>query len=193
MQAKIIENIFSDEQISQLKALRESTNTTSVSKRWPGREVRPLPDINLLPDSVILALNNIALLNYNRPLKLYAVAFGRYSKEFGIPKLGPHIDEVPSQFTLDYQLDGNISWPLNIEGDEYVLKNNNALIFEGESVLHWRPQRIFKDGEFLDLMWFQFLDENHWSHSQDVRPNYSDFKKMLVEKLKRWKDVYDAT
>lgn len=193
MQSKIIENIFSDAQINELKKLRDTLSTTSVSKRWPGREVKPLPDINLLSNEVKEILQNIVLSNYIKPLKLYAVAFGRYSKEFGIPKLGPHIDEVPSQFTLDYQLDGNIEWPLNIEGEEYLLKNNNALIFEGESVLHWRPKRNFVDGEFLDLMWFQFIEDDHWAYKTDLRPDYNNFKKILFEKIKKWKGVYDAT
>lgn len=193
MQSKIIENIFSDSQINELKKLRDTLSTTSVSKRWPGREVKPLPDINLLSNEVKEILQNIVLSNYIKPLKLYAVAFGRYSKEFGIPKLGPHIDEVPSQFTLDYQLDGNIEWPLNIEGEEYLLKNNNALIFEGESVLHWRPKRNFVDGEFLDLMWFQFIEDDHWAYKTDLRPDYNNFKKILFEKIKKWKGVYDAT
>lgn len=192
MESTIIKNVFSAEQIVKIKTIRDSIETISVSKRWPGREVKPLPNIDLLPDEIKAKLSDIALYHYKKPLKLHAVAFGRYSKEFGIPKLGPHIDEVPSQFTLDYQLDGNISWPLNIEGKEYVLKNNNAVVFEGEVVLHWRPEREFKDGEFLDLMWFQFLDNDHWSYKYELRPDYSNFKKILKEKLNKWKDVYSG-
>jgi len=192
LQSKIINNIFSDNHIVELKNIRDTLNTTSVSKRWPGREVRPLPDINLLSNDLVKILTEIAHNNYSKSLKLYAVAFGKYSKEFGEPGLGPHMDEVPSQFTLDYQLDGNILWPLNVEGEEYVLKNNDALIFEGESVLHWRPKKIFKNKEFLDLVWFQFIDDNHWSHKHELRPNYSNFKKTLLEKLNKWKDKYNA-
>ncbi len=187
----IINNIFSDVQIKHLKDIKNSLNTTSVSKRWPGREVKPLPDLNILSDDIKNILLNIAYKNYNKSLKLYAVAFGKYSKEFGKPGLGPHIDEVPSQFTLDYQLDGNTSWPLNIEGKEYLLSNNSAVIFEGESVLHWRPKKDFKDGEFLDMVWFQFIDKDHWAHKGDLRPDYNLFKKKLVSKLKRWKDAYN--
>ena len=193
MEPKIIENIFSDNQINKIKELRKNSETVSVSKRWPGREVRPLSDINLLPTDIKKILNDIASKNYGSPLKLYAVAFGRYSNEFGTPKLGPHIDEVPAQFSLDYQLDGNIDWAINIEGKEYNLKNNNGLIFEGEVVLHWRPERVFKDDEFLDLAWFQFIDDNHWSYRYELRPDYSNFKKILMEKLNKWKGVYNAT
>lgn len=192
LESKIINNVFSDFQIKHLKDIKNSLNTTSVSKRWPGREVRPLSDLNMLSEDIKNILSSIASKYYNKPLKLYAAAFGRYSKEFGKPALGPHIDEVPSQFTLDYQLDGNIAWPLNIEGREYLLNNNDALIFEGESVLHWRPKRTFVDNEFLDLVWFQFIDEDHWGHTKDLMPDYNGFKKMLFDKLKIWKGNYDA-
>jgi hypothetical protein len=192
LEPNIIENVFSEEEIRKIKELRDTSKTVSVSKRWPGREVRPLPNIDLLPEQIKKKLTDVAEYYYGKPLKLHAVAFGRYSKEFGAPRLGPHIDEVPSQFTLDYQLDGNISWPLNVEGKEYLLKNNNAIVFEGEIVLHWRPDRQFKDGEFLDLMWFQFLDDNHWSYKYELRPDYNNFKKMLREKLNKWKDVYNG-
>jgi hypothetical protein len=192
LESKIVNNIFSDNEIQILKNLRIVTKITAVSKKWPGREVRPLPNINLLPEEVVNKLVSIASYHYGKPLKLYAVAFGRYSKEYGVPKLGPHIDEVPSQFTLDYQLDGNIDWPLNIEGSEYMLNNNSALIFEGEVVLHWRPHREFKDNEFLDMMWFQFIDDNHWVHKYEIRPDYLNYKKSLFEKLAKWKDKYNA-
>ena len=193
MESAIVKNIFSDEEIAKIKVIRDNIGNVAVSKRWPGREVKPLPSLNLLPEGITKNLTDIAILHYGKPLEIYAVAFGRYSKEFGTPKLGPHMDEVPSQFTLDYQLDGNISWSLNVEGKEYVLENNDALVFEGENVLHWRPKRDFNDGEFLDLMWFQFREDNHWSHKHELRPDYSDFKKRLSKKKDEWKEEYDAT
>jgi len=193
LESAIVKNIFSDEKVKKIKVIRDNIENVAVSKRWPGREVKPLPNLDLLPEGIVETLTDIAISHYKKPLKIYAVAFGRYSKEFGIPKLGPHMDEVPSQFTLDYQLDGNISWPLNIEGKEYVLENNDALVFEGENVLHWRPKREFNDGEFLDLMWFQFREDDHWSYKHELRPDYSDFKKRLSKKKDEWKEEYDAT
>lgn len=192
MQSKVIKNIFSEDQIIKIKTLRDSMTSISVSKRWPGREVKPLSNLELLPEGVIEKLSSIATESYGKQLSMYAVAFGRYSKQFGIPKLGPHMDEVPSQFTLDYQLDGNISWPLNVEGEEFLLNNNDALIFEGEKVLHWRPKREFVDGEFLDLLWFQFIDKNHWGHTKELMPDYAGFKKNLFEKKKQWGAMYDG-
>lgn len=193
MQSTIIKNILSDMQINQLKVLRDGLNVSNLGKKGYGREIRPVPDLKMIPDEIKNIFTTVANVCYQKPLKLYAVAYGRYSNNFGIPKLPPHIDEVPSQFTLDYQLNGNMSWPINIEGENYYLENNDALVFEGESVLHWRPKKTFSDDEFLDLMWFQFIEESHWGHKYDVRPDYSNFKINLNNKLKKWKAVYDES
>lgn len=186
-----MDNVLSLEQINALKKLRNELNGRLDSKK--GRELKPVPSNDLLPSDVTAILTAIASNFYKKDLMLYAVAFGRYSKKFGIPKLPPHIDEVPSQFTLDYQLDGNIEWPIVIEGNYYLLKNNSILVFEGEHVLHWRPKRKFEDNEFIDLMWFQFIDNNHWSHKTEVRPDYKDFKITLSNKLSKWEKLYNES
>lgn len=189
MNGKTLNNVLSIDQINSLKVLRKSLSGRIDSKK--GRELRPVPNNGFILNDIIDKLTIIASNFYGKKLKLYAVAFGRYSSEFGIPKLPPHIDEVPSQFTLDYQLDGNIEWPIVIEGDEYLLKNNSILVFEGEHVLHWRPKRNFSDGEFIDLMWFQFIDNDHWSNKTEVRPDYKEFKSVLSTKLKKWEHMYN--
>lgn len=189
MNGKIIDDVLSIQQIDALKNLRDQINGRLDGKK--GRELRPVSDNNLLPEDIVYKLTSMASDFYGKELKLYAVAFGRYSNQFGLPKLPPHIDDVPSQFTLDYQLDGNISWPIVIEGNSYILKNNSVLVFEGEHVLHWRPKRKFIDSEFLDLMWFQFIDKNHWSYKQEFRPDLKEFKEKLREKIKIWGDIYN--
>lgn len=189
MNGKTLDNVLSIDQINYLKTLRKNLNGRVDSKK--GRELRPVPSNDFLSKDIEDKLTDIASSFYGKKLKLYAVAFGRYSAEFGIPKLPPHIDEVPSQFTLDYQLDGNIEWAIIIEGNEYLLKNNSALVFEGEHVLHWRPKRNFKSDEFIDLMWFQFIDSNHWSYNAEIRPDYKEFKTILSTKLKKWESIYN--
>ena len=187
MNGKILTNILSKNEIDELIAIRDSMNNSRLDRK-KGRKVSPLSNKNLLSSTIREKLSLIASEYSGRPMEFHAVAFGRYSNEFGIPKLLPHIDEVPSQTTLDYQLDGNTKWSIIIEGVEYILNNNDALLFEGENVLHWRPEKVFKDGEFLDLLWFQFVDKNHWSHFSDMMPNYNDFKQKVMLKIKKLKE-----
>lgn len=187
---QIVYDIFDTETIEKLKQLKNTIDGRVDSKK--GRLIRPVSSIDLLPKNVITILEAKASEIYGKDLNLYAVAFGQYNKKFGQPKLPPHIDEVPSQFTIDYQLDGNVSWSIIIEGYEYTLKNNSILTFEGEHVLHWRPKKDFQDNEFLDLMWFQFIDKNHWSYKTDIRPDFKEYKKLFKEKMDIWESVYNG-
>lgn len=187
---QIVYDIFDIETIEKLKQLKNTIDGRVDSKK--GRLIRPVSNIDLLPKNVITILEAKASEIYGKDLNLYAVAFGQYNKKFGQPKLPPHIDEVPSQFTIDYQLDGNVSWSIIIEGYEYTLKNNSILTFEGEHVLHWRPKKDFQDNEFLDLMWFQFRDKNHWSYKTDIRPDFKEYKKLFKEKMDIWESVYNG-
>jgi hypothetical protein len=193
LQPEIIENILSSEEVSYLKNVRDKYfHGAKKSSMIYGRLVAPITNIDDLPESVKNKVTSIASEKTNKNMKIYGVAFGRYSKDFGSPKLPQHVDEVPSQFTLDYQLDGNVDWPVNIEGVNYHSNNNSCLIFQGDSVLHWRPKRDFVDGEFLDLMWFQFIDDEHWGNSYDINPDYLVWKKGMTEKKAVWGKEYNA-
>lgn len=89
------------------------------------------------------------------------VSMVRYSPEFGKPTLRPHFDD-PNKvvFILDYQLDGNTEWPIAVSGTEYVLKNNECLVFETNLTAHWRTPQKFKEGEFLTMLFYSFIDNN---------------------------------
>jgi hypothetical protein len=84
--------------------------------------------------------------------------FARYSLEYGIPRLIPHKDNSNTDFTIDYQLRSNIEWPIVIENKEYMLKDNDALIFKSSDYSHWRTPMIFKEGDFIDMVFFHFVD-----------------------------------
>ncbi len=86
------------------------------------------------------------------------------------PNLTPHFDgfEQP-RITFDYQLNSNTSWPIYVEGKEFVLKNNEALTFSGTHQVHWRPPKDFAKAEFVEMIFCHlylkdgdnFLDSNH--------------------------------
>ena len=97
----------------------------------------------------------------NSNVKFEYVSIVKYSKEFSNPILRPHFD-IPSKvsFILDYQLDGNTRWPIVVNLEEYVLQNNEALAFDNNLTLHWRKPQIFKENEYLYMMFFSFVDES---------------------------------
>ena len=70
-----------------------------------------------------------------------------------IPSLRPHFDRFNEpRFTFDYQINSNVSWPIYVEGTEFVLKNNEALTFSGTHQVHWRPKKDFIPGEFVEMI-----------------------------------------
>ena len=76
------------------------------------------------------------------------------------PKLDPHTDkfvEYPCVI-ISIQLDSNISWPLAVNEDVYELDRNQAIIFSGSHQIHWRPEREFKDGEYIDVLLCTIMD-----------------------------------
>jgi hypothetical protein len=96
--------------------------------------------------------------------KIRFISFVRYSNDFGIPQLGPHLDP-PSQehFFFDVQLDGNIDWPIvvaELDGTitDYSLENNDSLCIEITRQTHWRKPTVFKDGDFVDMLFVSFED-----------------------------------
>ena len=89
------------------------------------------------------------------------VSIVKYGPEFGEPTLRPHFDSpTKAVFILDYQLDGNTTWPISVNLEEYVLRNNECLVFDNNLAIHWRTPQKFKEGEFLTMLFYSFTDEN---------------------------------
>ena len=103
----------------------------------------------------------------NPNAKIRFVSFVRYSNEFGLPQLGPHLDPVSKEhFFFDVQLDGNIDWPIVVAEEDtgnvldYSLKNNDSLCIEITRQAHWRKPVKFKDGDFIDMIFISFEDDS---------------------------------
>jgi hypothetical protein len=121
-------------------------------------------------------------------LQLESISFTRYSSEYGFPELPPHVDTSFKQprLTFDIQLDGNIEWPIIIEGNKYVLKNNEALVFSGTHQVHWREKKIFNKGEYIDMLLCQFSENTEKDNSISL-----EFTKQIDIKQKTLKLKYE--
>jgi hypothetical protein len=99
-----------------------------------------------------------------------------------IPNLRPHFDRFSEpRFTFDYQVNSNISWPLYVEGKEFVLKNNQALTFSGTHQIHWRPNREFVPGEFIEMVFCHlYLKDTE----ESLGPDHFN---MMDEKAEEWR------
>lgn len=74
--------------------------------------------------------------------------------------LQPHKDSNACTFTVDYCVQQHEPWPIYVEGKEYVLQENQSLVFMGEDQEHWRP--AFTPGNMVEMVFFHFVRPDHW-------------------------------
>jgi hypothetical protein len=76
-------------------------------------------------------------------------------------------DDVKQNIVFDIQLDADYEWPVVVEGEEFVLKNNQALVFSGTQQIHWRKGYL-PVGKTVDMLfcYFTFADERVLGENQ---------------------------
>lgn len=112
-----------------------------------------------LPEEVRVKIEKLVQKFYGSEWILNDLVFSRYSKTYGyVPKLHPHFDNTFSdhRLTFDLQLFGSKPWPIVVEGVNYVLSDNEALIFSGTSQVHWRENLEFDEEDRFDMVFCHF-------------------------------------
>jgi hypothetical protein len=169
----IVENVLSEEEISSLYSRIENPTQKFVMKLF----VQSVSDFELpkaIHDKVISYCERIS---EESDLEISEYQFARYKNVFDeesgkmlFPNLTPHWDssfEEP-RFTFDYQIGGNTSWPLVVEGKKFTLKNNSALTFSGTHQIHWREKKTFSDDEYIDIIFFHLRKKGSQRSSQEL-------------------------
>lgn len=115
-------------------------------------------------------INSFLNKNLNVDLELESISYTKYSLNYGLPNLSPHVDTnfIQPRVTFDIQLDSNISWPILIEEKEYILENNQALVFSGTHQVHWRKKINFNENEYVDMLLCQFSEKNNNLIDSDI-------------------------
>lgn len=84
-----------------------------------------------------------------------------YSAEFGTPNLPVHWDHDNTEIIFNYQLSCTTAWDIGVNKDIYSMEDNSALVFNPNKYMHWRPHKIFKEGEYIKMIFFRFTDLNN--------------------------------
>lgn len=58
--------------------------------------------------------------------------------------------------SFDYHLESNTHWPIIVEEEEFNLSDNDALLMYPEKQIHGRPNKQFKDNEYLQVIILSF-------------------------------------
>lgn len=88
-------------------------------------------------------------------------SYAEYSGLYGIPELPPHVDGDTNDMIINFQLSSNTCWEIGLNLLMYKLEDNSAIIFNPNTNIHWRPKKIFNDGEYVKMIFFRLCDEKN--------------------------------
>lgn len=120
--------------------------------------------------------------NLNQNSEFTFIELVRYSNIFGIPAIDPHIDPPSKQaFMFNVQVNSNIEWPLVEFVDglpvDIVLKDNSCAVMDVNRIVHWRKPTFFNDGDYVDMLFIHFTDQNIEPLPQEHYPHPPSWKK----------------
>lgn len=151
-------NLFSEQELDQLnQSIYEAMETTSSQPdpmlgRVKLEQIYP-------PKQIVDKLTDLVNSFSDRKLEMVPTPlFVEYSNKYGEPNLRPHFDGDYNDAILDFQLSANTIWPLGVDLELYEPEDNSAILFNPNYLAHWRPQKIFKDGEYVQMLFFRFYD-----------------------------------
>lgn len=181
---QIVKNIFTKE---EMEIIYDHLNHASDENLYFHPELGYKAYYWGMPQSIQDKVLSIAQQYSDVPLKLTEVSAARYSNGYiKPPNLYPHIDsfEAP-RFTFDIQLKSTRNWTIVVEGKEFVLRDNEAIIFSGTNQLHWRTKTTFKDDDIVDMLFCHFSED-----SDNPTLNTKEFTNHMMEREEEFKEMY---
>jgi hypothetical protein len=181
---KIIENFFNTDQVNFLKSLQASQEQDNFLEPFNGRISKGI-DINSLREDILEVIFDSLKNITDTEFVPTDWGFTRYENKYGKPILHPHVDGNKTEIIVDYQLETNIDWPIYIGGDKYCLKDNNAAIFSGSEIPHWRPNIEFKDGDFVTMIFFHFVTRSFFEKNEEEQSN------LILKRLEKKEEIFN--
>lgn len=154
----IVKQVLSKEEIEEIYWLVEKSYNKYLMRSF----TQTVSDFDLPYRIAKQIISHAEEISGESGLEIESYQFAKYKKvvdEDGsvlMPNLTPHCDLTFTEprFTFDYQIGGNTSWPLYVEGREYTLGNNEAITFSGTHQVHWRQRKNFADTDYIDMVFF---------------------------------------
>lgn len=109
------------------------------------------------------------LFNSDKLLPSYSL-FAHY--EGNNPSLYRHKDDNACTYTIDMCVYQTEPWALGVNHDgidrEYILEENEALVYYGNDQEHWRGQFPNPNNQHVAMIFFHFVEPDHWWHTKGV-------------------------
>jgi hypothetical protein len=185
MKNLIIKDIFTEDQIRHIyKVINETPDEKTQVQTRLGHKAYLVG----LGEDVRAHIEKIVQEHYGDEWILNDYQFARYSKKFGYePKLYPHYDDAfdKHKLTLDVQLYSTVSWPIVVEGDEFLLNNNEGVVFSGTDQIHWRSPLELSEDDVVDMVFChcekkpEFNDLITVEHRASMKEREMDWSKKI--------------
>lgn len=151
-----LENIFTNEEINLIKIFIKNEINLTQKKYICEKTGRLVVDGISFPKWISdKLLNSIGLPKNYIMLKS---SYSKYSKEYGKPFLNFHKDKYNHIYMLDYQLDSNVLWNIDVDGNSYSLSNNSGIFFNPGVSVHGRKNKFFLNEDYVEMLFFYFTN-----------------------------------
>lgn len=147
-----------DELLYIQNLIKNTPENKIVLTNWNGQAGIQITDSDPIFSSISKKIQQFSSDAYGEELELLDLSLAKYSSSFGWEvKLYPHYDSRSIEtLVFDLQISSNHKWDIVVEGQEYDLKNGQAILFSGTNQIHWRENKEIQPEQETILM-FAFL------------------------------------
>lgn len=115
-------------------------------------------------ENIFLKINDFVNIIFTKNYIFSHAMVVEYNNKYGTPNLPPHYDADSHHMIVNYQLSSNTSWSIGLNTNHFRLEDNSAIAFNGNENIHWRPHKVFKDNEYVTMIFFRFIDKSNNSN-----------------------------
>lgn len=98
-------------------------------------------------------------------------------------RLYEHVDDNACRYTIDLSVYHEKPWPLFVEGEEFIAEPNQSVVYYGEDQYHWRPRFTDPKNNEVGVIFYHFVDENHW-----FKKNGRDYHSRILKDSSRYRN-----
>jgi hypothetical protein len=190
LKPEIIKDIFSNYEFKNLyKSFKKSENDYTIIAElgYAAFSIK-------LDEDIISTLKSTIENKLNIKVAKMEAHYARYSLNTGYkPMLMPHYDRAltDATFSLAIVLDNTIDWDIYVEGEQFMPRKNDAVLFSGSHHIHYRPDIEFKDEDYYDIMVCQFYEDTDQDITLDEE--HIEYMNGLTGKwCLEWERLYDV-
>lgn len=155
----LIQDLFDASDVAELRSVLDFTSAT---KNWiDPRNDRRVLKYEKLDEYFSKKLEPIAKKIFkDDSLKSTYSVYLDYNKPTS--NLPMHKDNNACTYTIDYCVSSITPWPLVIEGEEYIIAENQGLAFMGGYDSHGRNPMPNPETNRVEVIMFHFCPDDHW-------------------------------